>query len=122
MHTITWFEIPTLQLGRATEFYTALTGYDLKPTDFQGYAMVVFPGEQSDVRGALIRDEKCPPGKGTVIYLDASPYPGGLDGALSRVEKAGGKVLVPRMSIGDMGWIGVIEDSEGNSIGLHVRA
>jgi predicted enzyme related to lactoylglutathione lyase len=39
--------------------------------------------------------------------------------AASRVEKAGGKIIQPKYLIGDMGWIVLIEDSEGNEIGLH---
>ena len=38
---------------------------------------------------------------------------------LSRVEKAGGKIASPKISIGEYGWIAFIQDTEENSIGLH---
>jgi hypothetical protein len=36
-----------------------------------------------------------------------------------RVVPAGGKVLRPKFSIGDFGFISLVIDSEGNPIGLH---
>jgi len=35
------------------------------------------------------------------------------------VEKAGGKIAMPKTQIGEAGWIAVILDTEGNSMGLH---
>ena len=41
---------------------------------------------------------------------------------LVRIEKAGGKVLLPKTFMGDMvGNIAFFLDSEGNRIGLHSR-
>lgn len=37
----------------------------------------------------------------------------------SRVEAAGGRVLQPKMSIGEYGFCSIVMDTEGNSIGLH---
>jgi len=122
MHAINWFEIPTTQLGRAAEFYSAVTGQDMKPTAYQDGQIVVFAGGEGAVRGALVNDPKLRPGNGTLVYLNAAGFTGGVTGALERAKKAGGRVIVPRSSIGPMGWIGVFEDSEGNSIGLHEEA
>jgi hypothetical protein len=38
---------------------------------------------------------------------------------LQRIEPAGGKLVVDRMSIGDMGFVAIMEDSEGNQVSLH---
>jgi hypothetical protein len=35
------------------------------------------------------------------------------------VEAAGGKIIRPKISIGDYGFIALAEDSEGNMIGMH---
>ena len=40
-----------------------------------------------------------------------------MDNVLARVEEAGGKVLVPKMNIGENGNIAYIMDTEGNNIG-----
>jgi predicted enzyme related to lactoylglutathione lyase len=51
-----------------------------------------------------------------LIYLDAGED---LTPVLGRVEPAGGKVVVPKTSIGEHGAIAVFIDSEGNRVGLH---
>ena len=63
----------------------------------------------------------CGPGNspsknGTRVYLNCD---GKLDAVLSRVERAGGKTVQPKTSIGKWGWIAFIEDTEGNVVGLH---
>jgi predicted enzyme related to lactoylglutathione lyase len=56
-----------------------------------------------------------PGGGGTLIYFSC------VDCAVeeSRVEAAGGRVLKPKMAIGAYGFISLVLDSEGNTIGLH---
>ena len=36
----------------------------------------------------------------------------------ARVASAGGKLLRPKFSIGEFGWVALCEDSEGNPFGL----
>ena len=55
---------------------------------------------------------------GTLIYLNLGTVEN-LEQALARVESSGGKLLMPKTDIGDPGFIGMIQDSEGNCIGLH---
>lgn len=40
----------------------------------------------------------------------------------AKVEKAGGKVIMPKMAIGEFGFIAQFIDTEGNRIGLHSAA
>ncbi len=42
-----------------------------------------------------------------------------LDEVIGRVEKAGGKIVAPKFKLGEVGWIALIKDSEGNIVGLH---
>jgi predicted enzyme related to lactoylglutathione lyase len=42
-----------------------------------------------------------------------------LEAAMGRVSAAGGKVLLPKMSIGEYGVIAHFQDSEGNRVALH---
>ena len=39
----------------------------------------------------------------------------------NRIEKAGGKIIRPKMSIGEFGFVSMFIDTEGNTIGLHSR-
>jgi len=54
--------------------------------------------------------------EGSIIYLNANPA---MDNVIARVEAAGGKVLAPKMSIGEHGNIAFILDTEGNNVGVH---
>jgi predicted enzyme related to lactoylglutathione lyase len=42
-----------------------------------------------------------------------------MDDVAACVEAAGGKVLLPKMDIGESGFMAMILDTEGNSIGIH---
>jgi predicted enzyme related to lactoylglutathione lyase len=54
---------------------------------------------------------------GVVIYLNANPD---IDVVISRIEGAGGKILMPKIMISkDIGSMAFFADTEGNKIGLH---
>lgn len=59
-----------------------------------------------------------PSQQGTLVYLVVD---GDLDDVLSKVEMAGGQVLLPKASLGDAdpGFVSWIADSEGNKVGLY---
>ncbi len=114
--TITWFEIPVRDIHRAVTFYTTVLTIDLQVTNMRGVPHALFP-VSGGVSGALTqrRDVK-PAENGTRIYLHVD---GDINDALSKVERAGGRVLTPKTSLGDEGFYGVLRDSEGNAVGLH---
>ena len=53
-----------------------------------------------------------PGGSGPRIYMAVE----NMDELLSKVEENGGKVLTPKSEMGEMGFWGLMEDSEGNYI------
>jgi hypothetical protein len=57
-----------------------------------------------------------PCANGTRVYLSCQ---GIIDEVIGRIEKSGGKIIAPKFKIGDMGWIAMIMDTEGNTVGLH---
>ena len=57
-----------------------------------------------------------PSANGTRVYLSCE---GMIDEVIGRIAKAGGKIITPKTQIGDMGWIAMITDTEGNTVGLH---
>ncbi|MCP3138024.1 VOC family protein [Pyxidicoccus xibeiensis] len=112
---LTWFEIPCTQLSRAATFYERMTGLTLKRESFLNVPHAIFTTQ--GVGGALVEDpDNKPSPTGQRIFLNAA---GELDAWLERVEAAGGKVLLPRTSIGPPGYIAIIQDTEGNHVGLH---
>lgn len=119
-HAVSWFEIPATDLHRATAFYQTIFGIEM--VDFElpnGLKMALFPTGENGVGGAICqhKDFYFPGNKGPVVYLNANPD---LQTVLSKIESAGGKVLVPKTQISpENGFMAVYEDCEGNRMALH---
>lgn len=121
---LNWFEIFVSDLEKAREFYGKILGTELPVVESETsdctMAMFSFNMELG-VGGCLTKaDENCKPGPGgTLIYLNVE---GDLDGVLSRIPAAGGKVIRERMAIPPHGFIGIFSDPDGNVVGLHSMA
>ncbi len=83
-----------------------------------GLRMGFLPHGQQEVGGALVEGEGYEPSEsGSLVYLNGGPD---LAGPLSRVEDAGGAVVVPKTKISDeIGYFAIIKDTEGNKIAFH---
>src|SRR3989338_2668452 len=116
-NAINWFEIPTIDFERAVNFYEAIFGFTMKIQNFPALRMAFFPFDiKEGVGGSLIHNAEFyqPSEKGALIYLNANPD---LENVLSKVEKAGGKVLIKKRNISpEVGDMGVFIDTEGNRI------
>ena len=120
-NAISWFEIGTNNLERATKFYETIFNIKLNPLDLPNIKMRMFPLEDMmGVGGALVDSggfHKPSSTDGPLIYLNGNPD---LQLVLDKVEAAGGKIMVPKTEISpEYGFMAVIIDSEGNRIGLH---
>ncbi|MBA4407768.1 lactoylglutathione lyase [bacterium] len=118
-NVLNWFEIPVLDLDRAVKFYSDIFSYpSMHKMDLGGFQMAIFPMEGDGVGGALCQHESYKPSQeGVVIYLNANPD---LSTPLSKVEAAGGKVVMPKKQISpEIGFMAIIIDSEGNRVALH---
>ncbi|MBK9177679.1 MAG: VOC family protein, partial [Flavobacteriales bacterium] len=75
-------------------------------------------GQNGKVGGAIVKSGMHKPSKeGTLVYLNANPD---LAESLGRVEKAGGKVLMPKTHISDdIGYMAFFMDTEGNAVAMH---
>ena len=116
---VNWFEIPVTSIEKARSLYEAMLDKKLPVSDFGGVPHALLTNsDASCTNGALIQDPKRPPrrGSGTVLYLHATD---GVASCLSRAVEAGAKVVQPRTEIGEHGAIALIEDLDGNVIGLH---
>lgn len=115
---INWFEIPAKDIGRAKKFYHTILGVEMNEVEMFGTKMAFFPTDGSNVSGALVQgDDYAPSTNGALVYLNGGTN---LETSLSKVEKAGGKVIVPKTQISpEMGYFAMFLDSEGNKIALH---
>ncbi len=118
-NVINWFEIPAKDFDRACKFYGEVLGGEVQKMDSPtGLKFGFLPGtEKESVGGAVVFGEGyVPSNKGSVLYLNGGDD---LSKPLSRIEKAGGKVLTSKTSIGENGFIARFTDTEGNSVALH---
>jgi uncharacterized protein len=120
-NAISWFEIPATDLTRATKFYEAIFDIKLSPLDLPNIKMRMFPLEDMTGVGGAVVDSggfhKPSATDGPLIYLNGNPD---VQHILDKVEKAGGKIMVPKTVISpEYGDMAVIIDTEGNRIGLH---
>ena len=118
-----WFEIYVQNMPRAKAFYEAVFGGELSELknpateDFPGMEMWSFPSsmENYGAPGALVRMSGCPSGGSTLVYFSCEDC--AIEAA--RAASHGGKVFKNKMAIGEYGFIALVEDTEGNMIGLH---
>ena len=119
-NAIGWFDIYVNDMERAVAFYQTVLKQELEnmrgPTG-SNVIMKSFPTDMENygAGGALVKREGANPGAGgTVVYFGVE------DCSIeeSRVEKAGGKVINPKMSIGEFGFVSLCMDTEGNIFGI----
>lgn len=118
--TISWFEIPVIEMNRAKTFYEKVFDAKLHLQDIVDLKMAFFPWDENSrgAGGALIEagDHYKPSHEGCQIYFACED----VAVILKQVEKAGGEVLQEKTEINpEHGYMGLFEDSEGNRIALH---
>lgn len=119
-NAVSWFEIPVLDFERARGFYSQIFDFDM-PVMVIGavqMGMLLNDRENQGIGGAICQGEGYVPAQnGTLIYLNGGQD---LTTVLNRVQKAGGKILVPKTLIDpENGHFAIFIDTEGNKIGLH---
>ena len=89
-----WFEIPVTDMERAKKFYSEVFKLDIEVRDLGDKPYGFFPMRGYGNSGALVKHmDFQPSAKAATIYLNGGRD---LSDPLSRVEAAGGKILVPR--------------------------
>jgi len=120
--TISWFEIPVIDLNRATAFYERILALTLNRGDMGHTSLAVFPYDRESATGGTLiyGPGLLPSADGAVVYLNAG---NSLDTVLARIKDAGGAVLLPRTELPTgMGAFAHFADTEGNRVGLHAFA
>jgi len=115
---VNWFEIPVLDLDRATRFYESVFGFAFTPETMGPYSLAFFPLTEGvpGATGALIKGGVYTPSRtGTILYFTVDD----IDDILNRVNASGGKTVFPKKSIGKNGFIAQFDDTEGNRLALH---
>jgi predicted enzyme related to lactoylglutathione lyase len=120
MDKVVHFEIPADNLARAKKFYNTVFGWKMNEIPEMDYVMVGtvesdengIPKETGAINGGML--ERQDPVKSPVITINVK----NIDQAAESIEKNGGKIVRPKMAVGDMGFAAYFKDTEGNVIGL----
>ena len=112
------FEIPATDLSRAIAFYEQILGISIEQMKFPEMEMGLFPYEGQMVTGMILKAEGYQPSAdGVTLYLNGGEN---LQIILDKVEKNGGKIVIPKKPLADeSGYFAIFHDTEGNKLGLH---
>ena len=115
MPTIVHFDISADEPARASAFYEGVFGWKIaSPPGMEGYYLIETADLEGKpgVGGGLAKREA--PGQGITNFFGVSS----LEDHNSMVEKLGGKVLQPKITVPGWGHMSVCLDTEGNTFGL----
>lgn len=120
VNPVNWFDINVANLENAKEFYETVFNIKLVdfPIEFGKQAGFPFDPKGLNITGALVeKKDFIPSSNNTVIYFESED----CTTEENLVVQAGGKVIRPKMSIGEFGFVSILMDRDGNTIGLHSR-
>lgn len=118
--TIIHFEIPAADVEKLKKFYEGLFGWKIEkypgpmeywmihtvPVDEEG--MLLRPG----VNGGMVKKERAE--QKPVNYISVES----IDESIEKVKALGGKIVIKKQEVPNVGWIATAVDPEGNQIAL----
>jgi predicted enzyme related to lactoylglutathione lyase len=111
--SLCWFDIAADDIGRAKKFYSSLFGWKIQPIPgMPDYSHIDTGGPDSSPDGGLT-SRKCE-GHGITNYISVAS----VARSAAKVEKLGGKILMPKTAVPKMGYFAVCLDTEKNAFAL----
>ena len=118
--TIIHFEIPAADVEKLKKFYEGLFGWKIEkypgsmeywmihtvPVDEEG--MLLRPG----VNGGIVKKEHAEQKPLNYISVES------IDESIEKVKELGGKIVMQKQEVPNVGWIATAVDPEGNQIAL----
>lgn len=124
MDKVVHFEIPVDDLERAKKFYSSIFGWGIQDWPMPGGIVYTgirtvavdeetyMPKEPGAINGGMTKRSKEVPAP--VITINV----GSIDEYIKKIEAAGGKAVMPKGEVPDMGYYAYFLDTEGNVVGL----
>lgn len=120
MDRVVHFEIPADDVERAKKFYIGVFGWKAIPMGDMGYTIVQTAPTNKDgmlkepgaINGGMM--ERKDPLRHPIITISVTD----IDASVKMIEKMGGKSIMKKMEVGDMGYSAYFKDPEGNIMGL----
>lgn len=110
-----WNELMTTDVAGAKAFYGELLGWTLQDDNSHGMEYTLAKRGETIVGGIMAISEQTkgtPPTWGAYVTVDD------VDALIPRVEKLGGKIMVPPVDIPDLGRFVMIQDPQGAMLSL----
>jgi len=105
------FELMTNDLARSKAFYEKVFNWKFDEESMPGYALINTGAEPS---GGMFAKPENSPGVCANIYFQVND----IDAALKNAVECGGKVLVPRTPIPNVGEFAMFADPDGIAVGI----
>jgi len=113
-HLIAHCEIPTTDLEKAKDFYHKVLGWEFKPF---GNGYLLFNNHKGTMVG-LRKVDQVAQGETTVFHVNMPD----IDSILKKAKDNGGAVKRTKTVIPAMGWYALMNDPDGNTLGLYQKS
>ncbi len=121
MDKIVHFEIPGDDREKVGKFYQEIFGWHLIPMPQMEYT-IIHTGPTDDqtgmskevgfINGGFFK--RTGERQNPTLVIDVKS----IDETVKKIEANGGKIIEPKMPVGDMGFVAYFKDSEGNVLGI----
>lgn len=112
MPRICHFEIPADDPKRAQKFYGELFGWKFKHYPEMDYYGVMTGPDGQAVNGGMMKRQQ--PSQAILNYIDVPS----VDSFARKAQDLGGRVVMEKTPVPNMGWFAICLDSENNAFGL----
>jgi predicted enzyme related to lactoylglutathione lyase len=119
-HTIIHFEIPADDIEKLRKFYSGLFGWKIEkiPGSMEYWGIETVPVDEKGmplrhgVNGGMIKRQNLQHKPVNYIAVES------VDEYTLKIEKLGGKIIVPKMEVPGIGWWAFAIDPEGNQFAI----
>lgn len=112
MYRVTQFEVPATTPIKSISFYNQVFGWTFQPTKTNKWTAKIDSNKHS-IFGNPFRKKTC-----TTQSLTNAIEVKNVDATLSRIQKEGGQVIVPKFAVPGIGWMSYFKDLEQNVFGI----
>jgi len=108
------FEIPCDNPEKTMDFFKEVFGWTFQKFGTEQYwSVITGDGNSSGINGGLLKKRE--PNQPVVNSIEVV----NIDEYIIKIEKAGGKIVVPKMAIPTVGWLSYFTDPDGNIHGVY---
>ena len=113
LNRVVYFEIPSDDPEKSMDFFKEVFGWKFEQFGSNEYWSAISGDENiTGINGAISKRKDPKEPVVTTIAVE------NLDEYTRKIEKAGGKIVMPKMSVPKIGWIAYFIDPDGNMHGM----